>query len=425
VPGLFLGLLLLLLVPACAPQPIDYHIEGLDYSVRDPQFARTVGQLLDPPLVPGNNVTTLVNGDEIFPAMIAAIASAKETVTFETYLYWSGHIGQQFADALAERARHGVKVHLLVDWFGSSSWIGNRNTINQKYLDQLQAAGVEVQQYHPFNLFDCGTWANADHRTHRKLLIIDGKLGFTGGTGIADDWDGHAQDPQHWRDNHYRIAGPVVAQLQAAFVEDWIEASGHVLAGKEYFPELPRAGNQWAQVFATTSATGAQNMQLLTILSIAAARENIRIESAYFIPDRVIEKYLIAARKRGVRVEIIVPGPHIDEPIVREVSRSHWERLLLAGVEIYEYQPTMFHCKQIIIDDAWVSVGSSNQDNRSFRLNGEANLNVLDTGFAAEQTRYFEDDVKASRRITHQEWSNRPWDERCRTCFEDLFRWEL
>ena len=424
--ALFMGCVCLVAGVGChAQRSILYRLDGVNFTVRDPQFARTVGQLLGPPLIPGNTVKTLVNGDEIFPAMLAAIASAKSTITFETYTYCSGTMAQQFADALAERARAGVKVHLLVDWFGSGSWGGNKTTFDQRYVRQIGDAGGEVLQYHTFDLKDPALWSQVDHRSHRKLLIVDGRIGFIGGAGIADEWSGHAQDPDHWRDTHYRTEGPIVAQLQAAFAEDWMETSGHVLAGEDYFPELRPVGTQWAQVFKSSANGGSENMQLMNLLSIAAAGQSIRIESAYFVPDPLTEYYLIAARRRGVQIEIIVPGPHIDEHLVREASRGRWGTLLQAGIEIYEYQPTMLHCKQMIVDDTWVSVGSSNQDNRSFRLNGEANLNVLDPAFAAEQSRIFQDDKQHSRRVTLTEWENMPLLERMRNGFADLIRPEL
>ena len=425
VAAVIMGWLCLALVTGCSvATPILYHLE-VDFTVQDPQFARTVGQVLGPPLIPGNSVKTLVNGDEIFPAMLEAIASAKETITFESYMFCSGDIAQQFTDALAERARAGVKVHLLIDWFGSSSGVGSPKTINFKNVKELTDAGAQVFQYHVFDPLDGATWSKVDHRTHRKLLIIDGRVGFIGGAAIANEWTGHAQDPEHWRDTHYRVEGPVVAQLQAAFMEEWMESSGRVLVGEEYFPELRPAGTQWAQVFKSSTNGGSENIQLMMLLSIAAAGKTIRIESAYFLPNRLTEYYLIKARRRGVRVEIIVPGEHIDEKLVRAASRSSWGPLLQAGVEIYEYQPTMLHCKQMIIDDAWVSVGSSNQDNRSFRLNGEANLNVLDTNFAAEQVRLFEVDKQHSCRVTLKDWQKLPVVEWFGNSFANLLRPEL
>jgi cardiolipin synthase len=286
-------------------------------------------------------------------------------------------------------------------------------------------AGVQVYEYHPFRFLDPSTWRQIDNRTHRKLMIIDGKIGFTGGVGIADEWRGNADRPDHWRDNHYRIEGPVVAQLQAAFLDNWVKSTGKVLVGDDYFPQLESKGHLWGQVFKSSSQGGSESMQLMMLLSIASAGKNVRMESAYFVPGPGTREYLIAARKRGVSVQVIVPGPKIDEKVVRQASRSHWGELLKAGVEIYEYEPTMFHCKQLIVDDIWVSIGSSNFDNRSFRINDEANMNVLDPNFAAGQIAVFENDRKLAHRITYHEWKHRSLGERCSEMMATVWEWEL
>ncbi|HET6250764.1 MAG TPA: phospholipase D-like domain-containing protein [Tepidisphaeraceae bacterium] len=393
------------LASGCASDtPLVYHIQA-NYSVHDPEFAQVMGNLLGPPLVSGNSIKTLLNGREIFPAMLKSIRSAKKTITLETYIYWSGTIGQDFTNALCERAKAGVKVHVMVDGIGSDK-------MKPDYIKQMKAAGVEFQEYHPFHLWDPRTYRQINNRTHRKLLIVDGKTGFTGGVGIADEWRGNADGPDHWRDNHYQVEGPIVAELQAAFEDNWVKTTGHVLVGEDYFPPLGNAGKCWAQVFKSSFNGGSESMQLMILLSFSAARQNIRMESSYFVPDQSTRQYLLAARKRGVSVEIIVPGPHIDEKIVRQASRQTWGELLKAGVHIFEYQPTMFHCKQLIVDDLWVSIGSSNMDNRSFRINDEANLNVLDPEFAAEQIRVFDIDKKSAREITYDQWRDRPFGEK-------------
>ncbi len=314
--------------------------------------------------------------------MLDAIHSAKKTITLETYIYWSGNIGAQFTSALVERAQHGVHVHVMIDSYGSAK-------IDRAYVTELKAAGAEVYQYHPFHFYNIASFRQIDHRTHRKILVVDGTIGFIGGVGIADEWTGNAADPQHWRDNHYRVRGPVVANLQAAFMENWIQTTGEVLDGDAYFPPLHDVGNQTAQVFKSSFQSGSDSMQLLFLLSIAAARKSVQMESAYFVPDKLTCQYLIAAARRGVKVEIIVPGRHIDQQIVRVASRARWGGLLNAGIKIYEYQGTMFHCKQMIVDNTWVSIGSANLDNRSFRLNDEANLNVIDGDFARAAANFF------------------------------------
>ncbi len=372
------------------------------YGTADPQFVRTMGNLLGPAMVPGNKVETLLNGDQIFPAMLEAIRSAKRTITFETYIYWSGDIGKQFVDALAERARAGVKVHILLDWVGSQK-------MEEKYLKEMEQAGVEIQRYHPL------TWYALDrlnNRTHRKLLVADGKVGFTGGVGIADEWNGHAQDPKHWRDTHYRLEGPAVAQMQAAFNDNWTKVSGAVLHGEAYFPALKPAGEMPAQLFMSSSDGGSESMHLMYLLAIAASEKSIDLAMAYFVPDDLALAALEDAMKRGVKLRIIMPGKHIDTKLVRRASRALWGRILAAGAELYEFEPSMYHCKVLVIDGLWSSVGSTNFDSRSFRLNDEANLNVYDTGFAVRQAADFEADLKRSRRITLEEWANRPWTER-------------
>ncbi len=243
-------------------------------------------------------------------------------------------------------------------------------------------------------------------------MVVDGRIGYTGGVGIADEWRGNAQDPEHWRDTHFRLEGPAVAHMQAAFMENGIEVTGHVLHGEAYFPELGKAGGQVAQFIVTSPGGGSESMQLMYLLSIAAAAKSIQLSAAYFVPDEVEIRTLVAAVQRGVRVQIIVPGRETDSPAVRRASRSTWGELLRAGVEIYEYQPTFFHCKVMVVDDLWVSVGSTNFDSRSFSVNDEANLNVYDREFAAAQVRIFEDDLKRSKRISYEDWKNRAWTEK-------------
>ena len=368
------------------------------YAVADPQFRREMGVLLGPGIIPGNRVTDLQNGDEIFPAMLEAIRGATITITLETYIYWSGDIGAKFAEALAERARAGVKVKVMLDWAGSIK-------MEDAMLQALKTAGVDVQQYRPLKWYNLGRLNN---RTHRKLLVVDGKVGFTGGVGIADLWEGHAQDPDHWRDLHFRIEGPVVAQVQAAFNDNWIKTTGVVLNGADYFPPLQRAGDMDAHMFVASPAGGSESMHLMYLMAIAAAERNIDLQAAYFVPDDLIIKALLAARHRGVRVRVIVPGKHIDSETVRLASKAHWGELLLGGVEIYEYQPTMMHNKLLIVDGELTSVGSTNFDVRSFQLNDEASLNVYDTAFAARMTAVFDADLKSTVLYTYEMWKDRP-----------------
>ena len=372
------------------------------YGIRDAQFQRTMGVMLGPVILPGNRFATLLNGDEIFPSMLQAIKGAQKTITFETYIYWSGDIGKAFADALSQRARAGVKVHVLLDWLGSSK-------MDQALLAEMRDAGVQIRRYHE------PRWYNLDklnNRTHRKELIVDGRIGFTGGVGIAPEWTGHAQDPQHWRDSHFRAEGPVVAQMQAVFGDNWSKLTGEVLDGVDYFPALSAVGDGAGQMFASSPSGGSESMQLMYLLMITAAEHSIDLSSSYFVPDELSRDTLVAALRRGVRVRIITPGPHIDSETVRRASRALWGDLLEAGAEIYEYQPTMFHCKVLVADGLVASVGSTNFDERSFRLNDEASLNVYDAAFAAHQVEVFERDLKSSRRISVAEWRDRPLVEK-------------
>ena len=372
------------------------------YSTASPDFERALGSLLGPGIVGGNAVTELLNGDQIFPPMLAAIQGAKKSITFETYIYWSGDIGKQFADALSERARAGVRVHVLLDWVGSAK-------MDESYLTEMKEAGVQIEKFHKPHWYNL---ARLNNRTHRKLLVVDGQVGFTGGVGIAPQWMGNAQDPDHWRDSHYLVRGPVVAQMQATFLDNWLKVTGKVLHGALYFPPIAPAGAQKAQMFSSSPSSGSESMQLMYHLAITAAERSIDLSVAYFVPDELTQKHLMDALARGVRVRFITPGEHTDTETVKAASRATWGPLLQAGALIYEYQPTMYHCKVMIVDQLLVSVGSTNFDNRSFRLNDEANLNVYDAAFAKRQTEVFEDDLKRSRRVTYEEWLNRPLREK-------------
>ena len=376
------------------------------YGTGDPQFRRVLGTLLGPPIVGGNKVETLENGDEIFPSMLAAIRSAEHNIDFETYVYWSGQIGRDFADAIAERARAGVTAHVLLDWVGAQR-------MEKDVLKTMTDAGARVEFYHPLRWY---TIARMNNRTHRKLLVVDGRIGFTGGVGIAQEWTGNAEDPEHWRDTHYRVEGPVVSQMQTAFLDNWMKITGEVSHGATYFPRLDPAGEADAQMFESSPSGGSESMKLMYLLAINAAERTILLEAAYFIPDDLTMEALIDARRRGVDIRIIVPGPYNDAKVTRNASRNTWGPLLEAGVRIFEFQPTMFHCKVLVVDGLLTSVGSTNFDNRSFRLNDEASLNVYDANVAAEQARMFEADVAKSREYTIADW-------RARTTWQRFREW--
>ncbi|MBV6803661.1 cardiolipin synthase B [Xanthomonas campestris pv. lawsoniae] len=392
----------LLLLNFATPEKKLEHIPKHLYDVADPQFKREMSVLLGPAILPGNRIDVLNNGREIFPAMLEAIRSAQHTITFETYIYWSGEIGREFSDALSGRARAGVDVRVTIDWGGSLK-------MDHALVDTMTEAGVEVHRYRPL------AWYNLhriNNRTHRKLLVIDGRIGFTGGVGVADQWMGDAQDPDHWRDTHYRIEGPVVAQVQTAFNDNWIKTTGRVVNGAQYYPALEAAGDSDAQLFVASPAGGSESMHLMYLIAIAAARSSIDLAAAYFVPDALITRSLLEARTRGVRIRVLLPGKHIDAVSLRLASKASWEPLLQAGIEIHEYQPTMLHTKLLIIDGLLVSVGSTNFDIRSFRLNDEASLNVYDRTLAARMTEVFERDLQRAEQYSLERWRARPLRQR-------------
>lgn len=385
-------------VPEKKPRHSMEHL----YGITAPQFKREMSVLLGPAILAGNRITALQNGDEIFPAMLTAIRQARQTITFETYIYWSGDIGRQFAAALSERARAGVKVRLMLDWLGSEKMSGS-------LLDGMRAAGIEIERYHPVKWYSL---ARLNNRTHRKVLVVDGVVGFTGGVGIADQWTGHAQDPDHWRDTHFQVQGPVVAQMQTAFLDNWIKTTGKVLHGESYFPPLTNSGTQEMHLFMSSVAGGSESMRLMYLAAITAAEHSIDMEAAYFVPDDLMREELLKARARGVRIRILVPGSHIDSETVRVASRRSWGPLLNAGMQIFEYQPTMLHCKMLIFDQYMTSIGSTNFDARSFELNDEASLNVYDSQFAQQMTAIFERDIALAKAYSAQQWRQRPLAER-------------
>jgi cardiolipin synthase A/B len=286
----------------------------------------------------------------------------------------------------------------------------------------MQDSGVDLEKYHPLRWYNLG---RINNRTHRKLLVVDGTVGFTGGVGIADKWNGAARNPDEWRDSHYRVEGPAVAHMQAAFMDNWMKSRGEVLHGDDYFPRLESRGGHVAQMFKSSSTEGSESVRLMYLLTIASAETSILLANSYFVPDDLSVETLVAAANRGVHIEIIVPGKEIDTEITRKASRSRWGKLLEAGIRIHEFQPTMFHCKTLIVDGIWVSVGSTNFDNRSFRLNDEANLNIHDEEFAARQTEIFEVDLARARRVSLEEWQNRPLPEKLMEHAAGLLRSQL
>lgn len=359
------------------------------FGVRDLAFSQTLHALTGTPLQPGNRVEVLENGDRFFPSMLSAIREAKQTINMESYIYWDGEVGRTFAEALAERARGGVQVKLILDGVGSAPMSGT-------LTDFLERNGVDVEWYHPLRWY---TLSRANHRTHRKLLIVDGRVGFAGGAGIADEWLGDADSADHWRDTQVRVEGPAVIQMQFAFMDNWVKSRGEILTGLHYFPAGENHGDDLVHVIKSSPSEGSSTAKLLYVISIVSASKSIYINNAYFIPDRDTIRALEGAIRRGVDVKVIVPGEWTDVPVVRQASRWHYEMLLRRGIQIFEYQGTMMHAKTMVVDGIWSTIGSSNFDDRSFRLNDEVNVNIYGEEIAAQMEAMFAEDLARSEQI--------------------------
>lgn len=395
-------------------RPLRYHMKH-QFGTRDEAFRQTMVALTGTELTEGNRIDILVNGDQIFPSMLEAIASARRTINMESYIYWDGSVGRQFAQLLAERARAGVEVKLILDAVGSA-------LMSRDLIDFLRTNGVDVEMYHPIRWY---TLSRANHRTHRKLLIIDGRVGFTGGVGIADEWLGNADAPDHWRDTQVRVEGPAVIQMQFAFMDNWTRSRGELLTGLDYFPRAEAAGDKLVQVIKSSPSEGSSTVKLLYTISIVSASRSIWISNAYFIPDGDTIRALEGAVRRGVDVRVIVPGRFTDVPIVRNASRFQYERLLRRGIRIFEYQGTMMHAKTMIVDGVWSTVGSSNFDDRSFRLNDEVNVNIYDPEIGARMEEIFQQDLARSVEVRLRGWLRRSWLSRVKEKAADLLKPQL
>jgi len=349
------------------------------------QFGEAMEREAQAEWLEGNKIETLVNGAEYFPAMLEAVKSAQKTITFETFVAVDGYVTYDLVMAMCERALAGVKVHVILDGVGSRK-------LDERYLIALRNAGVEVELYRVFNYFRP---FHGNNRDHRKILVVDGKVGFTGGAGYADCWNGNAKGKWQWRDTMYCVQGPLVAELQRGFMNNWKELRDVELDGESYFPKLKKMGALKAQVVLGAPCERGDTLGAGYLLAIDAAKKNVLIEHAYFIPNKKLRQALLRAMARGVEVDIILPNDHIDTPIVRQTSMSYWPELLEAGARIYEFQPSMMHGKLIVIDDELSIIGSGNFDDRTFFINDEINLHVLGKGFAREQRAMFEHDLKS------------------------------
>lgn len=375
----------------------------------DPRFAAYVASLVGAPVEPGDRYTVLRNGDEAFPAMLEAITGAQARISFESFIYEDGRVGDQFTAALVAAARRGVTVRIVLDAIG-----GELSRTSQKTLTD---GGVSVVWFNPLRPW---TLEETNYRTHRKVLVVDGEVAFTGGIGLADHWEGHAQDADHWRDTQFKVTGPAVRALEASFYENWLESGGGSVPALD--PERPSQGTGARSVVIWSNPTGgASNVKLMYLLSIAGARTQIDIQSPYFILDESTRWSLDAARQRGVRIRVLTDGEVTDAKPVKYASRHAYQRLLDAGYEIYEYEPTMMHVKAMMIDGTWSVIGSANFDNRSFELNDELTIAVADAGLAAALTRDFEADLLKSSRLDASTWGRRPLLGKSRELFWSMF----
>ena len=394
--------------------PMRYHMRH-QFGVRDMAFLQTMHALTGSALSEGNSVEILKNGVRIFPSMLSAIRGAKKTINLEFYIYWDGEVGREFAQALAERARAGVKVNVILDAVGSA-------TMSRDLTDFMQRNGVSVEWYHPLRWY---TLSRVNHRTHRKLLVVDGEAGFTGGVGIAHCWLGDADSEEHWRETVVRVEGPVVTQMQFAFMDNWVKSRGELLTGLDYFPKLAPRGTCLTQVLKSSPSEGSSAVKLMFIVSIVSAQKSIYINSAYFVPDTDTIRALEGAVRRGVDVRVIVPGEFTDVPIVRQAGRLFYSQMLRRGIRIFEYQPTMMHAKTMVVDGIWTSIGSSNFDDRSFRLNDEVNVNIYDESVAVQMEQMFFEDLARSEEITRGRWLERPWLDRLKERVAGWFKPQL
>ena len=393
-----------------------YQLRGEQLDVHDDDFLHAAEALTGAAISVGNDVELFVNGDRIFPVFLDTIRAARRSVNLLTYVYWEGGIAHDVAGLLCERARDGIEVNVLLDWVGSLR-------MDQTLIEQMREAGVCVARFRPPKPYAV---RRLNNRTHRKLLIVDGRIGMTGGVGIAEEWTGDAQDPDHWRDTHVRVRGPVVRGLQGAFSENWLEATGDALVGDDWLPPLePVDGGGAMQLVRSRAGVGDTNVEALYYLAIASARDSLDLTAAYFAPRPAFLEALCDAAERGVRVRLLVPGPHIDKEFVRAAGRRSYERLLACGARIFEYQPTMLHTKTMVIDGAWSSVGSVNFDNRSFQLHDEATLGVRSERFAQELTAQFERDLQVAEEIRPGRWQGRALHQRATEAVLGLARREL
>jgi cardiolipin synthase A/B len=395
LPAWIAAALLLINGSACAR--VRPHISLPNLELGDPSFYPTLQAYAGAPIVGGNTVTILLNGEQIFPAVLEAIRAARTSIVYAQYYYEDGAAARAVADALAERCQAGLRVHVLFDGVGTFF-------MPAELRELISGAGCEVQSYRPVRPW---TLHKANYRNHRRLLVVDGKVGFTGGSGVSQKWAGDGRLKDHWRDTDIRVEGPAVEWLQAAFVESWLEVSGVALGGPAYFPRPnPPRGSVPVQVVRSSPLAGETGMYTTLLLALASARRSIRITNPYFVLDDAMRDVLLDRIRAGVTIDVIVPEA-IDHQVVRQASRATWGDLLRGGVRIYEYKPALLHAKTIVIDGVWATVGSTNLDNRSFALNDELNVVTYDRGVAERLDATFRDDLAYSEQVTYERWKRR------------------
>lgn len=360
-------------------------------------YRRCFEAALGLPFTGGNRIEPLVNGCRIFPAMIEAIEAAEESIDFLTFIYWQGGVAEQFGAALAERARAGVAVRVLLDAFGAHS-------MPASVLDQLAEAGAQIAWFRPKARWRI--W-QIDNRTHRKILIVDDRVGFTGGVGIAAEWEGDARGPNEWRETHFRMTGPVIDGLRGAFLSNWIEAGQPGFEQRRSYAPQPATGDAAVQVIRTSAAVNYSDIATLFRLALTVAQHRIRIATGYFVPDADTISLMRAAAKRGVVVEVLMPGPHTDSKIARMAGEDTFATLLEAGVRLYRFQPTMLHTKMVLLDESLVMVGSANFNHRSMGKDDEIAVVVIDNALVAGLSADYDHDLTRAERVDADAWSQR------------------
>ena len=376
---------------------VTSHVALPELMLGEPSYFPTQEAYGGAPIVGGNAVEILLNGEQIFPALVAGLRAAKRTITYAQYYYEDGPVARDVAEALADRCQHGVGVNVLLDAFGSLN-------MPSAYVDLMRAAGCHVEWFRPLSQFALRRYNN---RNHRRIIVVDGRLGFTGGSGVSRKWMGNGRVPDHWRDTDVRLEGPAVEYLQAAFVENWLEATGMVLVGEPYFPRpIEPRGQVHVQVVRSSTGGATTAMYTSLLLALWSARRTVYITNPYFVLDAKMQEALLQTVARGVRVVVLVPGA-IDHNIVRQASRAQFGRMLRAGVKIYEYTPALLHAKTMVIDGVWATIGSTNLDNRSLALDEELNLIIYDRAVAQQFERTFLEDIALSQPVTYEAWKKR------------------